>query len=191
MILLNDVSCPSVVIAMRVANHKVFYLRRIEAELPHPTGDDPLRFFIVVERVDQDDAFGRCNSPGGHKFRSEKVDIVEYFRRLGQHLVTEQHNERIGLLTHHPRAVLLLYRRLWPTQLEPSTQVSPCHRCRGVNVTLRHRWISLPVGDAETPHHCTGRDDDGNARAYQWRPRRSHNHIALPSKIFPNRPQFG
>src|SRR5215510_13826228 len=65
--------CPAVVVAMGVRNDDVFDLVHIEAKLLHPAGNF-VRRGIVIERVEDDDAFAANEGPGVVKLGAEEVE---------------------------------------------------------------------------------------------------------------------
>ncbi len=69
-------------VAVGVADDDVFDVGRIEAELLQAADDRFLRI-VVVERVDQDDAFARGQRPGRVDLGADEIEIVEHLGRVG------------------------------------------------------------------------------------------------------------
>ena len=67
---------------MRVADDDVLDRRRIEAEL-FQAADDLLLRVIREQRVDQDDSLAGRQRPGIVDLRSDEIEVIEDFRRLG------------------------------------------------------------------------------------------------------------
>ena len=71
-----------IVITVRVADQHVLDLARIETERRQPL--DNLRLDGVIEqRVDEDDAVGRRERPGGVNLRTDEVEVVKHLDRFG------------------------------------------------------------------------------------------------------------
>src|SRR5579863_4787542 len=72
----------TVMVGMRMGDHGVFDIRRIETQLLHPAGN--LLFDGVVEdRVQDNDALGGGDGPHGVFRLTEKVKVIEDLHRFG------------------------------------------------------------------------------------------------------------
>ncbi len=81
------------VVAVAVADDDGLHVGRIEPELLQ-AADDRLLRIVVVERVDQDDAFARGQRPGRMDARADEVEIVEHLAGLGVPLRARRRRRR-------------------------------------------------------------------------------------------------